>query len=281
MTELTATFQRPRIDEPLVVLTYPYSGVVRLRELLVGLPGFAWAGTDLVASCGLLAANWQEIDGHGEAFSQIAQASIKSLFNTMITTRLVSEGAVRLCTPASSSPRATKQFALVYPKARFLCLHRRPLDVIYAAVAANPWGLSRSPCAQFAMRYPGNSVAAGAEYWAQQTDEMLAFELAHAERVMRIQYEKLAADSAAASRAIQAFIGTTIDTTHIEMPFGAAQPSWPEADADGMPSPMAVGCGANVPVELIPFGLLQKVNGLLSDLGYDPLVKPAEVRRPT
>ena len=34
-------FQAPRLDEPLVVLTYAYSGVVRLRTLLEEWPGMA------------------------------------------------------------------------------------------------------------------------------------------------------------------------------------------------------------------------------------------------
>ena len=204
------------------------------------------------------------MEGHNGAMSRLARTSITTLFGTMLTTRLIGKGALRYCIPADSSHEAVERFALLYPKARFLCLHRTLLDVIYSAVTASPWGMGGGPCTQFALTYPGNTVAAFAAYWAQQSSRILAFEHAHPERALRIRYEDLDADSGETARRIEAFADLPHSPGQRPATGGPAYPS-------SVAGPAPVGCGAQVPVERIPSAMLAQVNELLGTLGYATL----------
>jgi hypothetical protein len=263
VTSLLASYQAPKLDEPLVVLSYPYSGVVRLRSLLEYLPDMSWIGADLVKSCGQLVADWQQLEGRDGTLSRLALTSITTVFNTMVTTHLLGTGALRYCIPAVAGQEGAEGFALVYPKAKFLCLHRSALDVIYSAVAANPWGLAGGPCAEHSLAYPGNSVAAAAAFWAKQSSQLLAFEQAHPDSTLRIRYEDLDADPAATARRIGAFAGIPGPPVG---PGGA-----PVAEGVGAASLAPVGCGAQVPAERMPSAMVGRVNELLRSLDYDIL----------
>ncbi len=258
MTTALNGYQAPKLDEPLVVLSYAYSGVIRLRAFLEELPGVTWVGADLVTSCGQLAADWQQVEGGNGAMSHLARKSITTMVNTMLTTHLIGKGALRYCIPADGASESAGRFALLYPKAKFLCLHRTLLDVVYSAVAANPWGLGGGPCGQFAVAYPGNTVAAAAAYWAQCSGRLLAFERAFPGQTLRLRYEDLDAEPADTAHGIGRFAGLP----------GA--PGGYRADG-AAPGPAPVGCGAQVPVERIPPALLPQVNDLLSTLGYELL----------
>ena len=55
--------------------------------------------------------------------------------------------------------------AKVYPEARFICLVRHPMDVIFSGARNCPWGVSRYGFDPFVAQYPGNTVAAIGAYW--------------------------------------------------------------------------------------------------------------------
>ena len=260
MTSTLTAFERPLLDEPLVVLSYAYSGIARLRRLIEDVPALDWIGTDLVRACDQVAGNWRDVEEHGDGFSRMAQTSIRSMFSTMVMTRLAASGSVRYCFPSGGSAQMAQRFAVLFPKAKFLCLHRTLLDVVYTAVQANPWGLNGSPCTHFTPPYPGNSVAAAAAYWVQQTGQLLAVERLHPDRVLRVKYEELDASPDDTANAVSALLGIA-GTRGVRPAAGVTRP------AELTP----VGCGATVPVDRIPPFLVTEANGLLTHLGYAPL----------
>jgi len=269
VTETLPGFKRPLLDEPLVILTYAYSGVARLRTLVEELPGLVWIGADLVASCDQLASDWRQVEGRGDAFSNVAQAAIRSMFNTMIMMRLANSGATRYSIRANGNASLTERFATLYPKAKFVCLHRTLLDVAYSAVANNPWGLSDSPCAQYAFAYPGNSVAAVTAYWVQQTEQLLAVEQAHQDRVLRLRYEDLDADPQGLAESVGGFIDPK--AMWERYPGDGSWSPRPAAENAATRATTPVGCGASVPPDRIPAPMRNVVNQLLAELKYQPL----------
>jgi hypothetical protein len=260
MTSTLTAFERPLLDEPLVVLSYAYSGLTRLRRLIEDVPALDWISTDLVRACDQVAGNWRDVEERGDGFSRMAQTSIRQMFSSMVMTRLAASGAVRYCFASDGSAQMAQRFAVLFPKAKFLCLHRTLLDVTYTAVQANPWGLNGSPCTRFTPPYPGNSVAAAAAYWVRQTEQLLAVERLHPDRVLRVKYEELDASPADTANAVSALLGVT-----------GTRGAWPTAGVTGSAASTPVGCGAAVPVDRIPPSLVAEVNGLLAQLGYAPL----------
>ncbi len=90
-------------------------------------------------------------------------------------------------------PEPTCTFASLFPQARFISLHRKCTDVIYAGLAACPWGLAGSGYGfdGFATANGSDSVAALADYWSTHTERILGVEDAHPDKCLRVLDEDL------------------------------------------------------------------------------------------
>jgi hypothetical protein len=146
-------------------------------------------------------------------------------------------------------------FARIFPAARFVCLHRRCDGVIRAVLAANRWGLGGDGTGfdGYVMKHPWSPAAAVAEYWATQTEALAGFEADHPEACLRVRYEDMAANPESAASALAGFTGVYLDTAVRGV--GAPEKSAP------------------VPGR-IPAGLMDRVNKLMTDLGYPELESP-------
>jgi hypothetical protein len=246
---------------PVAVLTYAGSGIPRLRAMMETLPELEWlVGANLVQLCDRVARDWKIIDNRGGQLSGLARRGVMVLVGSMLMPRLAASGKRRWCTPAlASTPESASTFAALFPGARFISLHRSCLDVIYAGLAACPWGLAGNGQGYdaFAAGNPGNSVAALAEYWCTQTERMLGIEDAHPDRCMRVLYEDLDADPEGLLGTICAYLGLT----------SASDPAGPPAAV----GTSIVGCGREVPVDRIPPHLMLRVSTLTRRLGYSAL----------
>jgi protein-tyrosine sulfotransferase len=109
--------------------------------------------------------------------------------------------------PCSTDDLSTARFADIYPKAKFICLHRDPLDVMYSAIAANPWGLDDTSVSRFISPQAGNNVAATAAYWIYHSQRIMRFEQEHPERSIRIRYEDFCAKPDAVVGSLMSFGG--------------------------------------------------------------------------
>lgn len=245
---------------PAAVFTYAGSGIPRLRSMLEACPEMEWiAGVNLVQLCDRVAHDWKTIDDSRDRLPALARRGISSLVQAMVIGRLAGSGKRRWCTPSvggTSQPTCT--FASVFPQARFVSLHRNCLDVIYAGLAACPWGLAGSGYGfdGFAAANSGNSVAALADYWCTHTKRILGIEDAYPDKCMRILYEDLDADPQGLLDEILGFLDL---------------PPMDAVDLVGTAGTGAVGCGKEIPVDWIPEHLLARVNGLMERLGYTAL----------
>jgi hypothetical protein len=241
------------------VLTYAGSGIPRLRAMLETMPEMEWlAGADLVQLCARIARDWRAVDDRADGVPVLARRGIRLLLGAMLAPRLAVSGKRRWCTPAlASTPAAADAFAAVFPQARFISLHRNCLDMIYAGLAASPWGLAGGQGFDgFAAAHPGNTVAALAEYWCTQTERILAVEDAHPGRCMRVLYEELDTDPPGIVGKIRDFLGLDpMDVVDVLGPVGTG----------------VVGAGRTVPAERIPPHLLAQVTTLAQRLGYPAL----------
>jgi hypothetical protein len=250
-------------NSPVIVLTFAHSGVEGLRSLLSTVPDLVCtSGTGVIPLCDLAAITWRQVEARaGEALSAVAAASIRAMAASAITIILAREGKRRWCEFAFAQPSAAQTFLRLFPGTQFLCLHRACPDVIYSALHAAEWGLAGAAFAPFTAAYPTSSVQALAAYWVAYTEQLIAFEESHPGISHRIRCEDLVSDPRTAAR-ILAFL--TAADQHDSGP--------PRMDADTPTAgPDAPGCGAHLPVEQIPPPLLDRVNNLMTKLGYLPL----------
>lgn len=273
-----------RLDEPVVVLAYPQSGVGRLMSIVSQRPDI-WlkAQAHLVQMCHHMGRAWVAAeDSPGSRLSRLAAASIRSVLSSMITAGCAATGATRWWSLALSAPEAATTFAEIYPKARFICFYRECTDTIYAGLAACPWGLSGYGFEAFAAAYPGKNVAALADYWAAHTEPILDFEQVYADRAIRIRYEDFATETDTTLKNIYDFLGME----QLMREFTLPDPWHPSGNTDDTdlhspdnrqshtsvtPDGLGLGLGRQIPILDIPEHLRIRIDSLHSRLGYPEL----------
>jgi hypothetical protein len=247
-------------DGPVILLSSAYSGAQRVQDLLAAGTGLACTtATGIIPLCLAAAESWRRVEGRqGPAMSQLAAASIRNLISAQVTTMLAGAGKKRWCELAMTDQSAAQQFLHLVPNAVFICVHRGCLDVIRAGVAASPWGLHGPRLVPYLLSYPGNSVAALAAYWTTCTEELLAFEQANPQITHRVRYEDTTGEPSEALAALRTWLRLHDDhgITFPERIDHTEPGDAPESE---------------VPVEMIPPPLHQRVSHLHAELGYPPL----------
>jgi len=244
---------------PIIILTSLYSGADSVRSILASSPGLTCtSGTGILPLCAQAEATWRHLEQRTAGLSALGASSVRALASTMITCMMAGSGGHRWCEVATT-PVMADPFARLFPQARFICLYRACPEVISAATRASRWGLGSAGLGEFAAIYPGNSVAATAAYWCANTRALLDFEAAHPGRSLRVLHEDLSASRAMATTSILRFAG--VDNF---------QPGWPDPpvhDQDTVVSSPSTGA-EQIPVELLPVPMLNRINDLHAVLGY-------------
>jgi hypothetical protein len=264
-TELTAAADRSGHGEPVVVvLSYAFSGADLVHgTLAAGTDMACTSGTGIVPLCEAAAEVWRRVEGrHGQKMSRLAVSTVRSLVTSQVTMILASAGKSRWCELATAPPSAVAAFVEIFPRALVVCVYRDCLGVVRDGVSASPWGVQGPGFAPYLVSYPGNSVAALAAYWVRSTEDLLAFEKTHPGKAQRLRYEDVAAEPDRALAAVRAELGlgaglSTAPLAHI----GAG-------DDQGLRSDQSK---VDVPVDMLPDSLQQRVNDLHAQLGYPPL----------
>jgi protein-tyrosine sulfotransferase len=162
----------------------------------------------------------------------------------------------------------------MFPQAQFVCFYRACPPMVSAATQVSRWGLASTGLGDFASKYPGNNVAAVAAYWCASTTALLDFEAAQPGRSLRVRQEDLTASPAATTSSILDFLSLT-----------GYRADLPEPPAEGLDAPTSAGqSGAaaeqQIPLELLPAMMLDRINSLHARLGYPALTRdpqPAEL----
>ena len=240
-------------NAPVIVLSYGYTGAGHVQQVLAADACLGCtSGTGVIPLCATAAETWRRIEGRdGLAISSLAAATIRAMITAQVSAILVGIGKTRWCELATAPPSSIEPFRQLFPGTHFVCVHRSCLDVVRVGVRAQPWGLQGHAVRPYAVAYPGNNVAALAAYWADSTEQLLAFEEANRETVHRVRYEDVTAhaDEALAS------VRTALKLGHGESAF-------PESDSSP-PEP-----AAEVPVEMIPQQLHERIRRLHAQLDY-------------
>jgi hypothetical protein len=249
---------------PLILLSYSYSGAYVIQQALGVRADLACtAGTGILPLCEAALATWARVDDReGERASQLALSSVRALVSTQINVLTTVTGKSRWCELATSPPSAARAFLQLFSAASFICIHRSCLEVISDAIMSQPWGLARSAMRPFVASYLGNSVAAAAAYWVAMTNQLLAFEASSQDNAVRLRYEDFRSGAGHALAALRPHLYVS------ELP--ADLPAMPaERDHWHPTDPL------EVPLELVPADLRERIDRLHADLGFAGISWPA------
>jgi len=253
-------------NAPVIVLAPPYGGASPLGSLLARHPDLACtAGTGLLPLCEQAMATWRNADSRPSGQpSALASASTRALAASIITSILAREGKRRWAEIAAPSPRAAQTFLRLYPQTRFLCLYRACQGAIRAPLDASRWGITDPAFAPFTAAYPASTVASLTAYWVTATGNLLDFEREHPQSCLRVRFEDLARTPHQTTENIMAFLSLAGINDHA-VPGQGSQPQ---------PTPQDTGSEVDIPVHLIPPGILAQANDLLRQLSYPALPAP-------
>lgn len=253
-------------NDPVIMLSYGYSEARFVQKILAGGPELACtSGTGIVPLCFTAAETWQRVEGQdGQAMSRLAATAVRGLVTAQVTVILADAGKTRWCELATVAPSAAEPFLQIFPHTVFVCVHRDCLDVIRAGIQASPWGLQGQLLTPYLLSYPGNNVAALAAYWANSTEELLEFENANSRITHRFRYEDVITEPEKALTAFRVWLG-------LSSPSRITFPEQFDFPKPGTYVSHSAEAEAEVPLEMIPAPLRQRIGRLQAELGY-PLI---------
>jgi hypothetical protein len=248
---------------PVIVLAYNGSGADQLRSWLSARPELTCTtGTGILPLCHQAVTAWRTVDGRmGGGVSPLGLASARALSAGLMTAILAGSGGHRWCEFIAAPTAVAETFLRLYPRTRFLSVHRRADTVIRAIIGTSRWGLAGPEFLPFVSAHPASSVAALASYWITHTTQQLDFEEAHLELCLRVRTEDLIANAAQTHQDIGEFL--SLD--------GGDVSPWLIQDAEGSQSASADSAPAGLPLTQLPEPLLAQLNKLHLRLGYTPV----------
>jgi hypothetical protein len=190
----------------------------------------------------------------------------------MLGTYLRRRGKRLFCDKSLGTARYADLLLRVYPKAKFLCLYRHPMDVIRSGIEACPWGLNGYGFDSYIADTPGNAVLALARYWVDNTSVILDVEDRHPDHCQHVRYEDLVSTPDKVADEIFAFIGVPAVAGISRECFALDRERFGPADFKiwntSAVTGDSVGRGAAIPAGLIPPHVRGPVNELADRLGY-------------
>jgi hypothetical protein len=270
------------VADPVFVLCNGRSGSTLLRFLLDAHPDLACPPeTNLPVLCVQLATVWSLIEGaplsakRGDEPPEIPAAAIAGVRDTMdrmVGSYLARRGKKRYCDKSLGTARYAQLLQRVYPKARFICIYRHPMDVIASGLEACPWGLNGYGFDPYIAATPGNAVMGLANFWVDHVQAMLTVEERFTGKCFRLRYEDLVADPEAAAGELFEFLGVAPAPGISRRCFAAERERFGPGDHKiwytSEISSDSVGRGWSVPAAMIAPHLLGVINELTSKLGY-------------
>jgi hypothetical protein len=280
------TNQQFEVADPVFILCAARTGSTVLRLMLDCHPELTCpAETNLAALCNDMIPIWCLVTGNPAPvprqplniarLPEEVKAGLRKSLDLIISTHIARSGKPRWCDKSLASARHAELMRQLYPRAKFLCLYRFPMDLIASALEACPYGLTGYGYDPFVASSPGNSVLAVARCWLEMTADIMTAEENFPEQCLRIRYEDLVEDPDSVMAGVFGFLGVP------SVPDIATQCFSAEPERLGMADykiwhtsrvgSESVGRGWTIPARLISQPVLEGINELSGRLGYIPI----------
>ncbi len=158
-----------------------------------------------------------------------------------------------------------------FPRARFICLYRHPMDMISSGIEACRWGYGAYGFDPYVRATPENIVLALARYWYEKSSRELRFENEHPSRCFRLYYETLVLQPETTLSSLLEWMSVGWDDSVLGpsiAPIADLGPGDHKTVFSQEISTESVGKGVAVPVLMIPAPILDGINSICSQLGY-------------
>jgi Sulfotransferase family len=162
----------------------------------------------------------------------------------------------------------------LFPNVKCILAIRHVMDTIASGIEASPWGFQAYGYAPYVQRFPGNTVAALANYWLDHVTGAVEWEKQHPELCLRVKYEDLVTSPKETVKGIQRFLGVQEHLDVLREAFDreiAPGPADYKIEHTSAVHAQSIGNGKRVPVSMLPPPLLAAINEKLEELGYPPL----------
>lgn len=276
-------------SDPVFVLSLPRSGSTLLRFVVDGHSQIACPPESHLAElCGNLVSCWlgyrsqADVDRRRRLGLKQARAAARPI----IQWHLAESQKSVFVDKSLPNVEFAALLADVFPKAKFVCLYRHPMDFIVSALEACRWGFSAYGLHSYASSNVENFVFALGRAWCERSSQMIAMERAMPKRCLRLRYEDLVRSPATIYSLLCSFLGVDEEVggpeASLKRPhlYGAGDH---KIRMTSEISTSSLGRGRAVPPGLLPPLGLQSMNELIRDLGYSEITpswnrEPSELR---
>jgi hypothetical protein len=272
--------------EPVFIVCNARSGSTLLRYLLDAHPDIACPAENKVAA---LARNVLRVhrDLSGDAVTELdikkgkvprlapeSFAAARDAVTGMISEYLARRGKTVWCDKSLETIPSLDIIPRIFPKARYICLHRHGMDVVASLLEACRWGYSYFAVQPYVERHYNNIPYGLADYWTSRTKTMVALQESSAQ-THAVHYEHLVRDPENTLAGILEFLSLAHDDKlirrmieeafRVEHEPGAADFKIAQLNAVEQRS---VERGRAVPEDSIKPPLRDEMNSLLAKMRY-------------
>jgi hypothetical protein len=273
--------------EPIFIVCNARSGSTLLRYLLDVHPDIACPSETAIAAISnqLMWLHVQTVGGRipleavreTEPSAEIdaAAAMARQMINQIMAGHLKRRGKTVWCSKELYTVEYLRGVNRIFPRARYLCLHRHAMDVIASGLEASRWGFQLYGFPPYISPHLDNFVAGLARYWIDRTKQIMVLEDTPSARTYRVHYEHLVRDPGATLAGILDFLDVDQDDKVvrriIEEAFDVEHDPGPadrKINYTAAVQNSSVERGRAIPAALLDAGLRDEMNVLLTSLGY-------------
>jgi hypothetical protein len=270
-------------SSPVFILSCARSGSTLLRYIVDTHPAICCPGElNLGSLCDHL--YWAIHDTIGQAVKasneaereRVALNEVRRIVSEFMSSYAITKGKRIWCEKTPMNLVYCDVLSEVFPKARYLCLHRRCLDVVHSCLEFSH-NRYIGELAPYFEKYPNDRVSAMISYWVDRELMLLDFEQRNKSSLFRIKYEDIVQNPAKSLGPMFDFLGVEWDSSLLNSVFTS-----PHDRGDGDPkalsakeiNPNSIGKGAAMDLASVPGILLRKADAVLRRLDYPGLEFP-------
>ncbi|NEQ98521.1 MAG: hypothetical protein F6K30_17675 [Cyanothece sp. SIO2G6] len=201
---------------------------------------------------------------------ELVLAEVRRLVLSVMDRYVDAKGKKMWCEKSPHNLQHLHLIKAIFPGARFICLHRHAMDVVHSCLESSRLSLMPEQL-NYVCRNSGSILGAMVQNWIEKTQRLLEFEAKNPTQCFRITYESYVLHPYRTLKPMFEFLGVDWDAKLLDSVFAVQHDLGPEDPKVAYSNSIRkdlIGKGAHIDSHHIPTPLLEKMNTLLTELGY-------------